>query len=75
MGKYSLMNVLSQNKSKIIGVWLQDFTGQLTEAHHRARSTEAANNNKIRVVVTNKTNRSTPNYDLQSIDKREIHYA
>lgn len=55
MRTFSLVTVRSQNGDRVNGNWIQDHVGTLESAATKARSTEAANSNRITVGVVEST--------------------
>ena len=64
--KFSLINVEKAENGLISGVWLQDYTGSLEGAVDKAKATERANSNRIKVAVVDKINNTLPDYSLLS---------
>lgn len=69
--KYSLMTIINESDSLIDGVWMQDHTGTLETAIEKARKTEIANGNRIKVAVVEYLNCPTPNYCLKGVKGEE----
>ena len=53
---YSLINVVSETASHVIGSLVQDFTGDYQEAQQFAKETEQANSNRIKIAVCDGVN-------------------
>jgi len=60
LSTFSLINVFKRDGNKVSGSWLQNHTGTLETAKQKAKSTEAANGNKIDVAVIKEVNSTTP---------------
>ena len=68
--KFSLINVFRESRGFVDGTWLQDCNGvTLEEATERARATEKANSNRIKVAVVEQLI-YVPNYSNKTGLKR-----
>lgn len=52
--KFSLIQIYQESDDYVDGVWIQDYTGSLDEAIQKARATEVANSNRIKIAVVDK---------------------
>lgn len=68
--RFSLIQIYNEDNGIVDGVWLQDCTGSLETAINKAKETEKANGNKIKVAIVEKINGFTPNYNLLTGLKR-----
>jgi hypothetical protein len=58
--KFSLINITEQSGALISGSWLQNHIGTLASAREAARTTEAANSNRIKVAVVAELSSTIP---------------
>lgn len=63
--RFSLVQYEEEKDGIIDGVWIQDCTGTFEEACKRAKETEDANSNRIKVAVVATSASTVPSYDLQ----------
>ena len=69
--KYSLLNVYNTNEDATVdGYWVQDVLGSLEQAQQKALETEAANSNKINVVVVDHIDHWNPQMEVWTCQKR-----
>jgi hypothetical protein len=68
--KFSLVQIYSEIDGCVDGVWIQDYTGELNSAIKKARETEKANSDRIKVSVVEKIGGATPVYSLLKNLKR-----
>jgi hypothetical protein len=68
--KFSLIQIDEEINGLVSGVWLQDYTGEFDKAVKKAKATEKANGNRIKVAIIEKTNNYCPNYSLLTDLKR-----
>lgn len=66
MGKYSLIQVFSEENGAISGVWLQHSVGSTIDAFKKARATEKANSNRIKVAVVPEVPGAPPHFNLRT---------
>jgi len=68
---YSLIQVYNEVDDNVDGVWIQDCSGTTLEiAVARAKATERANRNRIKVAVVESLGLLCPNYDYRTGLKR-----
>lgn len=68
--KFSLIQIYREINGYVDGVWVQDYTGSLNNAIKKAKETEEANSNRIKIAVVEKIAGYTPEYNLLKNLKR-----
>ncbi|WP_456363659.1 hypothetical protein [Priestia aryabhattai] len=68
--RLSLIQVYKETDGLVEGVWLQDYTGDLDGAKEKAKQTEKANGNRIKVAVVEQLTYSCSDYSMRSNLKR-----
>lgn len=65
--KFSIVTVIKDRGNGIIdGVWMQNHVGSIESAIEKAKSTEKANGNRIKIAVVDDLNFSEPNYSVRT---------